>query len=34
MRQSDLCGLYYGIADVAHRTDYGGYKPLAASEFG
>jgi hypothetical protein len=30
MRQSDLWGLDYGITDVAHRVDYGGYKPLAA----
>jgi len=29
MRQSDLWGLDYGITDVAHRADYGGYKPLA-----
>jgi len=30
MRESDLWGLDYGITDVAHRADDGGYKPLAA----
>jgi hypothetical protein len=34
MKQSDLWGLYYGITDVAHRADDGGYKPLAAGVAG
>ncbi|MGA2070515.1 MAG: hypothetical protein ABSG97_04135 [Sedimentisphaerales bacterium] len=34
MRQSDLWGPDYGITDVAHRADYGGYKPFAACGFG